>query len=69
MVGDSIFMSFDPVAHDTVGLEVFSQLLTADGGNPAGATAMASPWLKNGAKLGLGTNDPDYMELAEINLT
>ena len=68
MTGDSIFMSFDPVAHDTVGLEVFSQLLTDDGGNPAAATGQATPWLESGAELGLGTNDPDNIELVEVSL-
>lgn len=66
--GDSVLMSFDPVAHDTVGLQIFSQLLTNDGGNPATAIGRANPWLENGAKLGLGTNDPDNIELVEINL-
>jgi hypothetical protein len=66
--GDSIFMSFDPVAHDTMGLELFSQLLTADGGNPRAARMMATPWLESGAELGLGTNDPQDIDLVEINL-
>ena len=68
MIGDSILMSFDPVAHDTVGLQMFSQLLTDAGGNPAAATGMASPWLENGAELGLGTNDLDNIELVEASL-
>ena len=66
--GDSILMSFDPVAHDTVGLEVFSQLLTADGGDPATAMNWANPWLENGAQLGLGTNDLDNVKLVEVSL-
>jgi len=66
--GDSILMSFDPVAHDTVGLEMFSQLLADDGGNPKAAIDMATRWLGNGATLGLGTNDPDSIELTEMNL-
>ena len=68
MIGDSILMSFDPVAHDTVGLQMFSQLLTDDGGDPATATSWANPWLENGAELGLGTNDPDNMDLVEVSL-
>jgi hypothetical protein len=66
--GDSILMSFDPVAHDTVGLEVFSQLLSADGGNPAMVTSRAAPWLESGAELGLGANHPDAIDLVEVNL-
>ncbi|MDY6875675.1 MAG: DUF362 domain-containing protein [Chloroflexota bacterium] len=68
MTGDSIFMSFDPVAHDTAGLELFSQLLTDAGRNPGVATRLATPWLENGAELGLGINDPDNIELVEVNL-
>lgn len=66
--GDSILMSFDPIAHDTVGLQMFSQLLTDNGGDPAVATSWANPWLENGAQLGLGTNDPDNIELVEVSL-
>lgn len=66
--GDSIFMSFDPVAHDTMGLQTFSQLLTADGGNPEWARDVASLCLEAGAELGLGTNDPHQIELVELNL-
>jgi hypothetical protein len=66
--GDSILMSFDPVAHDTVGLQMLSQLLTDDGGNPAAITGMATPCLESGAELGLGTNDLENMELVEVNL-
>lgn len=66
--GDSILVSFDPVAHDAVGLEVFSQLLAGDGGDPAVAMSWANPWLGNGAELGLGTNDLDNIELVELTL-
>jgi len=66
--GDSIFMSFDPVAQDTVGLEVYRQLLIEAGDNPAMAISKATPWLQSGAELGLGTNDPKNMELVEVKL-
>jgi hypothetical protein len=66
--GDSISMSFDPVAHDTVGLQVFSLLLSESGGYPSKAANQANPWLRAGAELGLGTNDMDHIELAEIGL-
>jgi len=68
VTGDSILMSFDPVAHDTVGLQTLSQLLTDDGGNPAAITGMATPCLENGAELGLGTNDLTSIELVEVTL-
>jgi len=66
--GDSIFMSFDPVAHDTAGLQTFAQLLADDGGNPEAATKIANVYLEASAELGLGTNDPHQIELVEINL-
>ena len=67
-IGDSILMSFDPVAHDTVGLQMLCQLLTDNGHDPAADTNMATPCLENGAELGLGTNDPDHIDLVEMSL-
>jgi hypothetical protein len=67
-VGDSILMSFDPIAHDTVGLEMLSQLRTANEDNPTAILNMAAPCLESGAELGLGTNDPGNMEVIEVNL-
>jgi hypothetical protein len=64
--GDSILMSFDPVAHDTVGLQLANQVLSAEGGNTEATTGQAAPWLENGAQLGLGTNDTDNMEWVEV---
>ena len=66
--GDSIMMSFAPVAHDAVGLKLFTDLLEADGGNPASAIGMATPWLENGTKIGLGAHNFDDIDLAEIQL-
>ena len=66
--GDSILTSFDPVAHDTVGLQLYSQMLAAEGGNPAGATEQANAWLNASAELGLGVNNLDSIELMEVNL-
>jgi hypothetical protein len=62
-------MSFDPVAHDTIGLEMYSQLLAADGGDPTMARDKAEAWLANAAALGLGTNDASHIELAELSLS
>lgn len=66
--GDSILMSFDPVAHDLVGLLVFGEALASEGLSPGGETALAARWLEHGAQLGLGTNDPDRIELLEVRL-
>jgi hypothetical protein len=66
--GNSILMSFDPVAHDTVGLQILGKLLTDDGGNPKSLLSMATPCLISASELGLGTNEPKNMELAEVLL-
>jgi uncharacterized protein (DUF362 family) len=68
-IGDSIFMSFDPVAHDTMGLQLLSQALENDGGNPASLVGMATPAISNAAELGLGTNDQANMDIIEQTLT
>ncbi|MBN1875801.1 MAG: DUF362 domain-containing protein [Anaerolineae bacterium] len=67
--GDSILMSFDPVAHDTVGFQLFSDGLTADGGNPTAASRMSEAWFQNAAELGLGTNDLEKIDVVETQLT
>lgn len=64
--GDSILMSFDPVAHDTVGLQMFTQVMVAAGKDPTGYTKRATAWLANGAGLGLGIHDPDGIKLVDI---
>ncbi len=66
--GDSIMMSFDPVAHDAVGFKLFTDLLAADGGNPASAISQTTPWLENATKIGLGTHNFEDIDLAEITL-
>lgn len=67
-IGDSIFMSFDPVAHDTMGLQLLTQELEKDGGNPASLIGMATPAFQYAVELGLGTNDPANMEAIEQTL-
>jgi hypothetical protein len=66
--GDSILMSYDPVAHDTVGLQVLTQAVEDEGGNPAPLTSMAMPCLEGSAELGLGTSDLANVDLSEMNL-
>jgi len=66
--GDSILLSFDPVAIDTTALQMLERLLTDEGGNPASILAMATPCLESGAELGLGTDDPANIDLVEVNL-
>jgi hypothetical protein len=66
--GDSILMSFDPVAHDTVGFQILTQLLTDQGGDPAAYNFMAKPYLEGAAKAGLGAYDPANFELTEVKV-
>jgi len=66
VTGDAILVSFDPVAHDTVGLQRFRELLTAEGGNPETAAERTTPWLASGAEVGLGTDDMSHIELVEV---
>jgi hypothetical protein len=66
--GDSILMSFDPVAHDTAGFQILSQLVTESGENPQALTAMAKPCLEGAAKAGLGAYDPANFELTEVKV-
>lgn len=68
VTGDSILMSFDPVAHDTAGLQLLTDVWNSEGLNPTSATELATPWLENAVSLGLGTNDPNHMEWAEVKL-
>ena len=68
VTGDSILVSFDPVAHDTVGLQMLGEVMASEGFDPAAATELANGWLTASAELGLGTNNPDSIELVEVNL-
>ncbi len=67
--GDSILMSFDPVAHDTVGLQILEQLQTE---NNASLSSLlrdkATSYLSTGAELGLGTDQLDNMDMVAVNL-
>lgn len=67
-IGNSILVSHDPVAADTVALNVFSDLLTGADGDPEWNITRASGFLEQGALQGVGTNDPAKMELIEIDL-
>ncbi len=66
--GDSIFMSYDPVAHDAAALRYWSGLLKADGGDPRFAQKIAATWLAKGAELGLGAHDDSQIEYLEETL-
>ena len=67
VVGNTLLMSFDPVAHDYVGMQILTDWLSANGGNPAGVIGRAGH-LAAAAALGLGTNDPAHIDLRELAL-
>ena len=69
-VGNTVLMSFDPVAFDTIGLQMVVDRLTADERESLArtTTTQAEPWLTVGAEIGLGTNDPANIDLVEVNL-
>jgi len=68
VIGDSIFMSFDPVACDTVGLQHWCQLKEKAGENTKAPLALAKRWLQGGADLGVGTNDMSKIDWAVLSL-
>jgi hypothetical protein len=66
--GDSVLMSFDPLAHDAVGFDMLKRLLVEDGENTSRHESMANPWLESAAAMGLGTNDLEQIDLKEMEL-
>ena len=66
--GDSIFMSFDPVAHDAMGLKLLISELEKDGDSGAALVGMSTQYLSYAAELGLGTRDEANMEFIEQTL-
>jgi len=69
VVGDSILMSFDPVAHDVIGLQVlYKAMEESDGVAFSGAASIANGWLEKAAELGLGVNEPDGIEWLQLTL-
>jgi hypothetical protein len=66
--GDTILMSFDPVAHDTLGMQIAADAYAAEGSDPTIVTDQATPWLMRAVELGLGTDDPENVDLVEVNL-
>lgn len=62
--GDSILMSFDPVAVDTIGAQILGKARDKDT-----ISQRAIAGFKAAADLGLGTNDPAKIELIETTLS
>ena len=69
VAADSIFMSFDPIAIDTLALRVMGDAMTAQGRDPTWNFRQAGNWLASGVELGLGTNDPAQMNVVEEKIT
>jgi uncharacterized protein (DUF362 family) len=69
-IGNTILMSFDPVAFDAIGVQMVVDKLTADGRESYARTTPlgAESWLAVGAEIGLGTNDPANIELVGVHL-
>jgi hypothetical protein len=65
---DFICMSFDPVAHDTLGLQVLNAVQEANGIPTEPTRSSAAGWLKNAATLGLGTDQMANIEFMEEKL-
>ncbi len=69
--GDSIFMSFDPVAHDLSGFNLWRDTVKGQGKDDAFVQRYAdkaNSWLNHAVELGLGTCDPANIELVEQKL-
>ncbi len=68
-VGDSIYMSFDPAAHDTMGLKLLTSEVDKIGGNSEALTQMAAPAMKYAVEAGVGTTDPAHIDFQELHLS
>jgi hypothetical protein len=64
---DSLLLSFDPVAHDTVARDILVRYRQAQG-QDSGSLINISRYLQKAQSLNLGTNDPTKIELIEKTL-
>jgi len=67
--GDSILMSFDPVAHDAVGVQIASDVWSKQGKNPAAMLDWSGRWLRTCTDLGLGAHQPEAIQMIDVKLT
>lgn len=63
---DSILMSYDPLAADTVGWEMLQKLAEEKGNSTKGLFGMAEPWFKTCGEASLGANAMSNIELLEV---
>ncbi|MCL4393828.1 MAG: DUF362 domain-containing protein [Chloroflexi bacterium] len=66
--GDSIMVSYDPIAVDTVGMKVFKDLKAAKGQDTAANESMSKGWFENAGKIGLGATADKDIQLTEVAL-
>jgi hypothetical protein len=66
---DFICMSFDPVAHDTLGLQVLNNVQATNGIETEPTRQRAAEYLRNAAALGLGTDQMSNIEFVEESLS
>lgn len=66
--GNKLLMSFDPVALDTIGTQIAADAYAAEGSDSTVVATQAAPWLARAAELGLGTDDPETIDLMEVSL-
>ncbi len=68
MKGDSILMSFDPLAQDRVALDMLIQMAEAMDEDTDYMTGLSSAWMDRAQTAGLGTNDLKNIELVELKV-
>jgi hypothetical protein len=64
--GDSILMSYDPLAHDKVGYDMLLKYCDEKGNSTEYLKGMAEPWFKTCGEAGIGANDMSNIELVEV---
>ena len=67
--GDSILMSYDALAHDTVGLQILCQMAEEKGNSTSAIVGMSEAWLKSMTEAGLGASDLNQIDLQETILS
>ena len=65
---NALLFAFDPVAYDLIGRKILIAKRQADGRQPDYLQYL-SGYIATAAKMGLGTDNPDNMELKEIKLS
>jgi uncharacterized protein (DUF362 family) len=67
-IGDTVTMSFDPVATDAVALDILTSLMRENDMSTDFAFSRAAPWLEHATEIGLGTHHLEEIDLHELVL-